>query len=371
MRLYLALLLSLCCLFPTVLGAGKQIEESSPRMAIAVSTVSGVRYYQMPGTSEPGGEMIFTPFSGSSMRVRLNFWMENSGRLVLRFSTIQYAGNDWPRDESFWTRVAEFRMQPRIGETLYDSRLADLGVRRVVVVSALSPVPNPPRVWTSVRAIEVIDIEEELRGRYKLTFKNSSSEVIQGLAFRNFEGVGTSIGLRDEARAVSAGGTFTHRTSCDPVRNCELHVTAALTVRGNCSGEAEPCRLLMAQWRGRQIAARLILPVLEKAKSENAFDASQLARLLLEVNVTDSLATAATDILRSTRARATSREQVEHRLLIGANELVNSLKERLVERGNTVPPVSRNQDVLLEELIDKCRRVVSNASPTGKGRLRL
>jgi len=192
------------------------------------------------------------------------------------------------------------------------------------------------------------------------------------LAFR-YSG-GMSIGLRDEDRLVSAGGTFTQRSSCSPGKDCELHVTAALSVNGTCTGEVEPCRLLMAQWRGRHIAARLILPALEEAKRQGVADASRLAEGILAVNVRSPLAEAATEIIRSTRARPSSRADVEPYLLMGANGLVNSLNERLVAPEYPVPPGTRNRNVpghLLQGLIDKCRRIVSTPPPPGKDRFRL
>jgi len=368
-ELCLSLLLTLSGILS---GTAEKPEESSSRMAIAVSTVHGIRYLPMPQTTHGGCATRFTPFPRLILRVRLHFWMEKSGLLVLRLSKIRHEGNDWPRDETSWTRVAEFRMRPRKGETLSDGKLANLGVEKVVVVSALSPVPNPPRAWTSVRTIEVVGIEEEFRGQYKATLRNNSTAAIQGLAFRSSGGM--SIGLRDEARLVPAGGTFTQRSSCYPGRHCELQVMAALSVHGSCTGEVEPCRLMLAEWRGRQIAAGLVLPILEEARRKEAVNLSELTKSLRALNFTTSLTSAATDILRSTRARAASRSQVEHFLLIGANGLVGNLEEGLTQPGFPIPPRTRNQDLasrLLDDLINRCRQVISNASPSGKERFRL
>jgi len=372
MKVCLALLLTLnWTLFPTGASAGEQAEDASAEMAIAVFTTSGIRYLPVSRVEGPGGEMMFTPFSCSITRVRLKY-TERSGLLVLRCSTIRFEGNNWPRDERLWKRVAEFRMRLRIGETLADKRLADLGVAKVVITTAFSPVPNPAQVWTSVKTIEVIDVREEFRGRYQVSLKNNSSEAIEALAFRHSGGSWIE-GLRDEDRLVAAGDTFTRRWFCRPGSDCELHVLSALSVQGTCTGEVGPCRLLMAQWRGRQVAARLVLSVLEEAERQQAMDVSRLADAILALDLRGSFGEAANDLMRSTRARAVVRHEVEHWMLIGANGLVNDFKERLADRSHSFPLSTQGPKVreLLQSLIDKCRRIVSKPSPGGKDRLRL
>jgi len=263
-------------------------------------------------------------------------------------------------------------MRLRIGETLADKRLADLGVAKVVITTAFSPVPNPAQVWTSVKTIEVIDVREEFRGRYQVSLKNNSSEAIEALAFRHSGGSWIE-GLRDEDRLVAAGDTFTRRWFCRPGSDCELHVLSALSVQGTCTGEVGPCRLLMAQWRGRQVAARLVLSVLEEAERQQAMDVSRLADAILALDLRGSFGEAANDLMRSTRARAVVRHEVEHWMLIGANGLVNDFKERLADRSHSFPLSTQGPKVreLLQSLIDKCRRIVSKPSPGGKDRLRL
>ncbi len=226
---------------------------------------------------------------------------------------------------------------------------------------------GPPLVSSSVKAIKEVRVEYREQGFYAVSLRNEFDLAIEGLV------IGDSIQFRGDRVIALAGGVFTRLVRCRPNAQCQFQVLAAVYENGACSGEVEPCRSLMAMWRGRRAVADLLLRAFREEKLKGDVDVRSVEEILRTADVTRRLAIAEDEIIALTQAPDSSRGKIQHSLLLGANSFRGRLRDRLAEWEKAVKTDLASQPrltQLLEEMITECERTMSEP-PARKDSFRL
>jgi len=237
-----------------------------------------------------------------------------------------------------------------------------LQISEVAEVSSGSPL-----VSSSVRTIKEVRVEYREQGFYNIVLKNEFDLAIDGLV------IGNSTQFSGDRVLAPAAGVFSRLVRCRQNAPCQLHIRAAVYENGSCLGEVEPCRSLMAMWRGRRVAADLLLRAFRAEKLKGDLDPESVENVLLTADVTRGLATAADDIISLTQAPHSSREEIQRSLLLGANSFRGRLGDRLAEWKKAVKTDPARQPTLtqlLEGMIAECARIMSEP-PARKDAFRL
>ncbi len=226
---------------------------------------------------------------------------------------------------------------------------------------------GPPLVSSSVRTIKEVRVEYREQGFYTVMLRNESDLAIDGLV------IGDSIQFGGDRVVAPAGGVLTRLVRCRQNAPCQFQVLAAVYENGTCSGEVDPCRSLMAMWRGRRVAADLLLRAFREEKLKGDLDPGSVENVLLTADVTRGLAIAADEIISLTQAPHSSRGKIHHSLLLGADTFRGRLRDRLAEWKKAMKTLPARQPTLmqlLEEMITECERIMSEP-PARKDGFRL
>ena len=234
-------------------------------------------------------------------------------------------------------------------------------------ISQVAVASGPPLVSSAVRTIKEVRVEYREQGFYNIVLKNEFDLAIDGLV------IGNSTQFSGDRVLAPAAGVFSRLVRCRQNAPCQLHIRAAVYENGSCLGEVDPCRSLMAMWRGRRVAADLLLRAFREQKLKGDLDPGSVENILLTADDRQGLAIAADEIISLTQAPHSSRGKIRNALLLGANSFRGRLRDRLAEWEKAVKTDPGRQPTLmqlLEKMITECERIMSEP-PARKDSFRL